>query len=69
MARPENSLGSVEIRISTNPILKAQLEELVKTGRYGKNVTEAAERIIAQEIGRLVDAGKLSEPRLTTENR
>jgi hypothetical protein len=63
MPRPENSLSSVEIRISTNPIIKAHLEQLVKTGRYGKNYTEAAERIIAQEIGRLVDLGKLSDPK------
>lgn len=62
MGRKENSLDSVEIRISTNPVLRAQLEELVKTGRYGKNVTEAAERIIAHEIGRLVDTGKLKDP-------
>ena len=62
-------MDSVEIRISTNPILKAQLEQLVRTGRYGKNVTEAAERIIAQEIGRLVDAGKLSDPKGIGESR
>jgi hypothetical protein len=63
MGRPENSLVSVEIRISTNPIIKAQLEQLVRTGRYGKNHTEAAERIIAQEVGRLVDQGKLTDPK------
>jgi hypothetical protein len=62
MARPENSLESVELRISTNPVLKAQLEQLVRTGRYGKNANEAAERIIALEIGRLIDAGKLKDP-------
>jgi hypothetical protein len=42
MARPENSLETAELRVSTNPILKEQLEQLVKTGRYGKNATEAA---------------------------
>jgi hypothetical protein len=63
MARPENSLDSVEIRISTNPIIKAHLEALVRTGRYGKNYAEAAERIIAGEIGQLVEKGKLNDPK------
>jgi hypothetical protein len=62
MARKENSLDSVELRISTNPILKGQLEKLVATGRYGKNATEAAERLIAQVIGALVESGKLKDP-------
>lgn len=61
MARKENSLDSVELRTSTNPILKAQLEELVRTGRYGKNWTEAAERLIAEALGKLIDEGKLKE--------
>jgi hypothetical protein len=59
MARKENSLDSVELRTSTNPVLKAQLEQLVLTGRYGKNWTEAAERLIAEAIGKLIDEGKL----------
>jgi hypothetical protein len=59
MGRKENSLDSVELRISTNPVLKAQLEQLVSTGRYGKNSTEAAERLIAEALGRLADEGKL----------
>jgi hypothetical protein len=59
MGRKENSLDSVELRTSTNLVLKANLEKLVLTGRYGKNWTEAAERLIAEAIGRLIDEGKL----------
>jgi hypothetical protein len=64
MGRKENSLETVELRISTNPVLEQQLERLVNTGRYGKNTTEAAERLIAQEIGRLVAEGKLDDPKV-----
>ena len=52
MGRPENKLESVELRISTNPRLREQLERLVVTGLYGKNITEAAERLIAQGLER-----------------
>ena len=61
MARKENTLKSIELRTTTNPVLKAQLEELVKTGRYGKNWTEAAERLIAEALGKLISDGKLKE--------
>jgi hypothetical protein len=64
MGRKENTLETVELRISTNPVIEGQLERLVKTGRYGKNSTEAAERLIAQEIGRLVSEGKLDDPKV-----
>ena len=62
MGRKENSLETVELRISTNPVINRQLGKLVQTGRYGKNETEAAERLIAEKIGELIDKGKLTDP-------
>jgi hypothetical protein len=60
MARKENALATTELRVSTNPILRAYLEVLVRTGTYGKSATEAAERILGEEIRRLIADGKLT---------
>ena len=59
MARRENVLDSVDLRIASNPMIKGHLEALVRTGTYGKNATEAAERIISEEIRRLLNTGVL----------
>jgi hypothetical protein len=65
MPRKENSLPTSTTRISTNPVIRGYLEELVLTGLYGKNVAEAAERLITQELRRLIESGVLSIKRHT----
>ena len=53
MARDTNILDTVTIKISTNPSVEKCLEQLVKKGLYGKNISEAAERLVAQKINEL----------------
>ena len=53
MARPKNTLKTVILKISTTVPLVKNLDELVSTGLFGKNSTEAAERLIAKGIQEL----------------
>jgi len=59
MARKPNSLQTVQIRISTTPLVQAYLDKLVDTGLYGKNPAEAAERLIASGMKELLREGTL----------
>jgi hypothetical protein len=54
MGRVPNHISTVQITISTTPPLKKLLEKLVSTGLYGKSAADAAERLIAREIERLL---------------
>lgn len=53
MARPRNKADTVTITLSTTPQVRRWLEILVADGSYGKNVAEAAERLIAEKIREL----------------
>jgi hypothetical protein len=59
MARPENTQESVEIRMTTTPLVKRYLQQLVDTGTWGKNVTEAAERVVGRALDDMLERGKL----------
>lgn len=59
MAKSRNDLDSVTITISTTPQVRHALLSLVKTGFYGKNPAEAAERLLAQVLEQRVREGKL----------
>jgi hypothetical protein len=61
MARPKNSAETVTITISTTLVIKAYLEALVEDGLYGKNIAEAAERLLAEHIRILRGEGYLAE--------
>jgi hypothetical protein len=50
MAKDQNLLPTKYVTLSSNPQVVKYLEKLVMTGFYGKNVAEAAERILAQEL-------------------
>ena len=54
MPRKPNVVPTVQIRVSTTPQVQGYLEQLAETGLYGKNATEAAERLIAEGIRRLL---------------
>jgi len=47
------------LTISTNPQVQAYLQDLVDTGTYGNSEAEAAERLIAWAIERLIESGQL----------
>ena len=54
MARTPNKIQTVEIKLSTTPQVAMYLSALVDTGLYGKNRSEAAERLIAKGIEELI---------------
>jgi hypothetical protein len=59
MARPENTQDSVEIRISTTRAVRQYVQQLVDTGLWGKNVTEAAERLLGSTLAQMLRSGEL----------
>lgn len=59
MPRKKNLVETVPVPISTTPQVQRYLEALVATGLYGKNPSEAAERLVTREIERLVQEGSL----------
>ena len=63
MAKPKNRIESVPLQVTTTPQVRKLLEHLVDTGLYGKNVAEAAERLIAHELERRIDEGRLRAAR------
>lgn len=67
MPRSENTIPTKLTKISSNPVIREYLEELVLTGLYGKNAAEAAERLLSQELKRLIDCGQLKPRRYDGE--
>ncbi len=61
MPRKKNDLKTVPLQLSTNPIVVSYLDELVKTGLYGKNVHETAEQLIRNSIRQMIESEKLVE--------
>ena len=59
MARAENQLKTVQITLSTTGPMVKYLSALVSTGLYGKNPAEAAERLLAQTLEKLVHEGRV----------
>lgn len=50
MARPENDVQTVDVKLSTTPQVKALLEALAKTGRFGKNASEVGEELLRAKL-------------------
>jgi hypothetical protein len=48
--RPANQLSTSTLNVSTTPQIRKCLEKLVATGAWGKNPSEAAERIISSKV-------------------
>ena len=67
MARSKNILKTIQLTISTTEPLVDQLEILVSTGLYGKNSTDAAERLIAKGIQELQREGQFLQSRGKTK--
>lgn len=60
MAKPPNTIGTIQITISTTQPVQGYLERLVLTGFYGKNPAEAAERLLTRTLETLIKEGTLS---------
>ena len=50
MARPKNLLQSHKLRITITDELWKELEELVRVGRFGRNVYDAIDRILPDAV-------------------
>ena len=59
MGKGKNLIGTETITVSTTKPVEEYLEELVGTGEFGKNVAEAAERVIVVGLGKLFEEGRL----------
>ena len=64
MAKGKNILESKELRVTVAPEMYEDLENLVRAarGKYGKNPTEAGERLIAERLIELAREGLLLPP-------
>lgn len=67
MSRTANPARTVHIRISTTPRVKLYLERLVSEGTFGKNVGEAAERLISMKLNEMLGPQRYSHV-LTNDN-
>lgn len=56
MARPKNTLDTVQITISTTPQVKELLEELSAMGFYGKNAADTAHALLKERLRDLMGA-------------
>ncbi len=54
MPRPKNKVATVKIRVAATHGTARYLEQLVKTGLFGKTPPEAAERLITRGIESLL---------------
>lgn len=59
MARYKNQVETERVVLATTPIVVHYLRELVNTGLFGKNFSEAAERLVAASIERMIRDGEL----------
>ena len=63
MARPKNTTETVQITLSTTLQVKELLEELSKSGFYGKNAAETANVLLKEKIRDLQRDGQAPAPR------
>jgi hypothetical protein len=59
MPRDHNLLETKQLTLSTTHPVTEYLGDLSRTGLWGKNPAEAAERLIADSIRRLIQDGTL----------
>ena len=59
MGRDLNLIRTKQLTLSTTHHVVGYLGDLARTGLWGKNPAEAAERLIAEQIRQLIQAGSL----------
>ncbi len=69
MARPKNTTETVQITLSTTLQVKELLEELSKSGFYGKNAAETAHVLLKEKIRDLQRDGQAPGPRYANSNQ
>ena len=63
MPRPKNSAETVQLTLSTTPQVKELLEELAKSGYYGKNAADTAVLLLTEKIRDLQVKGQAPAPK------
>jgi hypothetical protein len=63
MSRQKNKVDTDILKISTTPIVKAQLTELIMKGWYGKTENEIAGNLLGRQLEQLAKEGILEMPR------
>ena len=61
MARPKNTLETVQVTISTTPQVKQLLEQLTESGLYGKNAADTAHALLKERIRELMEKGHIEK--------
>jgi hypothetical protein len=59
MARDPNLIDTKQITLSTTPHVREYLGDLVRSGLWGKTAPEAAERLVTEQIRKLLQDGTL----------
>ena len=59
MARPKNTLETIQITISTTAQVKESLQQLTETGFYGKNAADTAHALLKERIRELMQQGQM----------
>lgn len=67
MSRSKNQVETVQLTIAATPQMVVFLRQLTDTGLFGKNPTEAAERLLARALEERVSSGELKSYRRTTK--
>ena len=55
MPRPKNQMRTVQVTLSTNVTLLSLVDELVASGTFGKNRTEAIAELVSRHIRAAVE--------------
>ena len=63
MPRKPNDLKTEPLTIATTPQVVAYLKQLLRTGFYGKNPADAAERLLARTLEEMLKEGSIKAPR------
>ena len=63
MPRKPNDLPTEELRLSTTPQVVGYLKRLLRTGLYGKNPADAAERLLTRALEENLKEGRIKPPR------
>jgi hypothetical protein len=63
MGRQRNAVKTRTLKVSTTPQVIGYLQQLLKTGLYGKNPAEAAHILLTRTLDGMLSSGRLQAPR------
>ena len=69
MPRTRNAVDTAKLQLSTTPQVVKALETLAKTGKFGKNASEAAEELLRLKLREIELEGWLGGARSARQSR